>query len=240
MPRRLSWHFFLDRNVDQEKIRRSDREKWNTDPRVGDSQLDNDYYRNNDWDRGHLVQRASASWGDTDRAAQQASDDTMFYTNCALQHENLNQDEWLALEDWVNFLEDDSTNKISVFSGPIYGDAAAGARFVRPNRGGGEAAEVPAAFFKVVVFIDKSRRLAVRAFVMVQDRLALSDKSGARSRMFDLQAYQVTVTMIMRETGLVFPEEVVQANPLFFNPGPEAERVGKCSAPTVVGCPVNC
>lgn len=165
------WRMRVVRNGDQDKIRSAKRGKWNIDERVGDFQLDNEFYRSNPWDRGHLARRSSAAWGDSDEEAKEASDATMFYTNAVLQHENLNQDEWLALEDWVKMLEDDSTNKISVFSGPIYGDEGMARQFVRPR--GKVAAEVPAAPFKVACFVGQSGGLDARAFLMVQDRLAL-------------------------------------------------------------------
>lgn len=114
----------------------------------------------------------------------------------------------------MNDLEDDSTNQISVFTGPIYGDETSEKKFVS-RRGGGELAEVPAAFFKVVVFIDKEKKLAVRAFIAVQDQMALSDKRAKRSRMFNLCMYQVSVKMIEEETGLEFPQAVKDANPLY-------------------------
>lgn len=139
---------------------------------------------------GHLARRSSAAWGDDFQDAQAASDATMFYTNAVLQADTLNQDEWLALENYVKTLESDSTNKISVFSGPIYGDERSEKKFL--SVAGHEPAEIPAAFFKVVVFIDRAGRLATRAFIMVQDTTLLSDKNGARSRMFDLQTFQVS------------------------------------------------
>lgn len=85
-------------NVDQNKAksikRRGSGHSWRTDPRVGDAQLDNAYYRgrSNLYDRGHMARRATAAWGDTVENARKASEATMVYTNAALQHQNLNQD----------------------------------------------------------------------------------------------------------------------------------------------------
>ncbi len=143
----------------------------------------------------------------------------MYYTNCALQHRNFNQDEWLAIEDWVKDLRDDATDRISVFAGPMYGgdDGGAGPTFVRPS-GGCELAEVPAAFFKIVAFIGKDRDVAVRAFVAVQDADALSGMRGRREDMFTLCTYQVSVRMIELETGIVFPKVLRDKNPLYCTP----------------------
>jgi len=199
-------------NIDQEGLHSVPRRGgWEVDTRIGaPHQLDNDYYRHNPWDRGHLARRAAAAWGVSRRDAQRASDDTFFYPNAALQHHNFNQDEWLALEEWVLALELDRDGKLSVFTGPIYGLTA---RSLTPS--GRPTALIPSAFFKVVCFIDEAQRLAVRAFVMTQDAEALRDRRGRR--LFDFQNYQVAVMDIEALTGLRFEDAVPAANPLFFN-----------------------
>ena len=108
-------------NINQNLYKSVSRSKdWNIDTRIGaDFQLDNDYYRSNPWDRGHLARRASVAWGETQRDAKRASDDTFYYSNATLQHGNFNQDEWLALENWVFKLNLDSNGKVTVFSGQI-------------------------------------------------------------------------------------------------------------------------
>ncbi len=132
----------------------------------------------------------------------------MVYSNAALQHAGFNQDEWLALESWVFDLKLDSTDRISVFSGPIYTNRRGIQKSI-----GNPPATIPTAFFKVVCFVDRDDKLATRAFIMAQDRDAISDKN-ARRRRFDLGAYQVPVKVIEEETGLIFDDAVKQANPL--------------------------
>lgn len=85
-------------NINQNQLHNTQRgDRWRLDPRIGNTnQLNNDYYANNPWDRGHMARRASAAWGSTLRDAQLASDGTFYYSNSTLQHENLNQDEWLG------------------------------------------------------------------------------------------------------------------------------------------------
>ena len=207
-------------NIDQnllKSVRRDD--NWRIDTRIGaEFQLNNDYYRRNPWDRGHLARRASTAWGQTEREAKQASDDTFFYSNASLQHENFNQDEWLALENWVFNLNLDSNGKISVFSGPIYGESP---RTITPE--GRDTALIPTAFFKVVCFINKdTNELDVRAFIMFQDREALADKRG--HRMIDFQRYQVTISEIEQLTGLDFDDNIYEKNPLLFNENEEARE----------------
>ncbi len=207
-------------NIDQNLIKNVPRKRgWDIDTRIGaDFQLDNDYYRSNPWDRGHLARRGSLAWGKTEREAKRASDDTFYYSNAALQHENFNQDEWLALENWVFDLNLDSNGKITVFTGPVYGDFP---RTISPA--GRKPALIPSAFFKVVCFVNKdSNKLDVRAFLMFQDEEALRDKQG--NKLFNFQNYQVTITEIERLTGLEFDSEIYEKNPLLFNENPEKQE----------------
>ena len=208
-------------NIDQNKIKSTRRrDKWLIDSRIGaDYQLNNDYYRSNPWDRGHLARRSSASWGSTNREAQRASDETFYYSNASLQHKNFNQDEWLALEEWVLGLELDKDGKITSFSGPIYGDFT---RIISPN--GREFAQIPSAFFKIVCFINKETNgLDVRSFLMYQDREALADKEGKRN-LSNFQIYQVTVSEIEEKTGLEFDNAIYETNPLLYRENKKAKE----------------
>lgn len=184
------------------------------DPQVGPFQLGNSYYRRNVYDRGHLARRSAAAWGRTEEEAKAASDATMYYSNACLQHENFNQDEWLELEDWVKYLQDDVNDRVSVFSGPIYTRRDGTAKMI-----GSPRAEIPTAFFKVVCFVNKKGDLATVAFIMAQDAKAISDKN-AKNRNFDRNTYQVSVKMIEDETGLLFDQRVKEANPIPYSPPP--------------------
>ncbi|MEL7039530.1 MAG: DNA/RNA non-specific endonuclease [Cyanobacteria bacterium J06592_8] len=204
-------------NIDQNLRKKVPRTKdWKIDSRIGaEFQLNNDYYRRNPWDRGHLARRGSMAWGETTREAKHASDETFYYSNVSLQHANYNQDEWLALENWVFDLNLDSNGKITVFTGPVYGEFP---RTITPP--GREPALIPSAFFKVVCFVNKDTNdLDVRAFLMLQDKEALTDKEG--HEMFNFQNYQVTITEIENLTGLEFDNDIYEKNPLLFNENPE-------------------
>ena len=207
-------------NIDQNLLKKVQRKRgWDIDTRVGfEYQLDNDYYANNYWDRGHLARRASAAWGNSKQEARRASDATFFFTNAALQHENFNQDEWLALENWVRNLTLDQNGLITEFTGPIYGDFG---RTVTPS--GRLPAVVPSGFFKIVCFINgQTQELDVRAFIMCQDADAMADKRG--KELFDFQRYQVTVSEIEELTGLFFDDKIYEKNPLLFNENEEAKE----------------
>lgn len=204
---------FVALNINQKqhkKVKRSN--NWRTDSRIpNQAQLNNDYYANNPWDRGHMARRTTTAWGETEREAKQASDETFYYTNATLQHANLNQDEWLALEDWVYQLGAAANGLISTFTGPFYADYD---RTITPT--GRKLARIPTGFFKVVCFKSKTTgELDVRAFVMYQDVEALRDKNGHKK--YNNQSYQTTITEIENLTGLQFDPAIYNANPLFFN-----------------------
>lgn len=206
-------------NIDQTRFHSVKRGGWNVDTVIGaENQLDNDYYYNNRWDRGHVARRSSAAHGPDSRAAKRASDSTMFFTNACLQFDSFNQDEWLDLEDWVKDLKDDGDDRITVFSGPISGDQPL--HVVPKYR---DPAEVPAAFFKVVCFMNHDKQLEVRAFNVPQDQRAMADWQG-RHRV-NRQTYQTTVAEIEHLTGIEFPPMVAAQNPLLYYASPENEAV---------------
>lgn len=220
MHREFRTPLFAALNIDNSKRQKTTRESnWDIDSRIGaENQLNNDYYRRNHWDRGHLAMRHAAAWGQTGRLAQRAADETFYYTNAALQHENFNQDEWLALEKWVTHLPDAQSGRICEFSGPIFGDFM---RTVRPV--GRPVAYVPSAFFKVIAFLDKVGELQVRAFLIHQDDAALADKSGKKT--FNNQIYQVAVARIEELTGLEFDDSLAAKNPIWFSDSEKARAV---------------
>jgi len=119
---------------------------WKLDPRLPeDQQTGARVYAGSDIDRGHLVRRASAVWGDTHAEAAQANEDTFHYTNAAPQAAKFNQglELWLGLES--NLLDNaaDHRRRLLVFTGPV---------FTGPDpvyRGVG----IPLRFFKIAVFL---------------------------------------------------------------------------------------
>ena len=193
---------FAALNVDQSKLHQTDKTAgWRVDDAVGsENQLNNDYYRSNVWDKGHLVPDAAAGWGDSEEDRIAATNDTYFYTNATLQHGNFNRDEWKDLETIVrSWPQDGSTGRLSEITGPIF----AGAETIQPE--GRDVATIPAGFFKVVAYVSSDSKLEsslqVRCFVMYQDAASLEDLGGV----IDHQRYQVSVSKIEQLTGLVFP-----------------------------------
>ncbi|MGG7566647.1 DNA/RNA non-specific endonuclease [Rhodovulum sp. DZ06] len=212
---------FAALNIDQNQLRQAGGHiHWKTDSRVGDDfQLASEYYGST-WNKGHLARRAASAWGADNTAAKRASDATFFYTNACLQHRNFNPDEWLALEDWVKDLDEDADGKICVFSGPVW---AENPRAILPA--GRPKALIPTAFFKVVAWKGKDGKLAVRAFLAPQDAGAMEDRKGRR-KLENFQRYQVSVTEIEEQTGLVFDDRLPAENPIYFNEAAAARDLG--------------
>lgn len=203
---------FAASNINQEQLKQSDRGRWNTDSRILDAyQLDNVYYKNNRWDRGHMVRRANNAWGENGSIAQQGSNATMYYTNASFQHENFNQDEWLGLEEIFKNYTKDKTDKLSIFTGPVY------CEYDRHySRNWHDTVRIPGGFFKVICYENMQGELETRAFVLYQDDEALKDKKGRRNG-FNYRSYQVTITELEMLTGLEFSGKLYDSNPLYFN-----------------------
>jgi endonuclease G len=92
--------------IDGDRLMDLDRSgiNWRLDPRLReDQQTGERVYARNDIDRGHLVRRASAVWGDTRAEAARANEDTFHYTNAAPQAARFNQglELWLGLESYL-------------------------------------------------------------------------------------------------------------------------------------------
>ncbi|WP_374636635.1 DNA/RNA non-specific endonuclease [Paracoccus sp. (in: a-proteobacteria)] len=124
---------------------------WRYDPRIPRAaQMGARYYQHNPYDRGHLSRRDDLARGPTREAAIAANRDSFFWTNCAPQHELLNQSNaftgadlklWGDLE---NHIADQGPTlaRISVFNGPVFGDADKPLYDVL----------VPLAFYKIVAW----------------------------------------------------------------------------------------
>ncbi|MFC9772084.1 MULTISPECIES: DNA/RNA non-specific endonuclease [unclassified Pseudarthrobacter] len=134
--------------------------QWRLDPRLpAGEQTGERVYARNDVDRGHLVRRASAVWGETRAEAAQANEDTFFYTNAAPQAAKFNQgmELWLGLENYLQENAAGNSRRIVVFTGPIFGDTDPVYRGV----------EIPLKFFKIAAFLYRSE-LAATGYVVDQ------------------------------------------------------------------------
>ncbi|SDL40096.1 DNA/RNA non-specific endonuclease [Arthrobacter sp. ok362] len=134
--------------IDGAKLMDLDRSgiRWRLDPPLGeDQQTCERVYARNDIDRGHLVRRASAVWGETRDEAARANEDTFHYTNAAPQAATFNQglSLWLGLETYLQDNAADNGRRLVVFTGPIFSDTDPAYRSVN----------IPLQFFKVAVFL---------------------------------------------------------------------------------------
>lgn len=191
-------------NVDGARVIDVDRDSdsWRYDPRLPeDQQTGEDVYADNDLDRGHLVRRRAAGWGDTLAEASEANDDTFHFTNAAPQHAEFNQSEllWLGLEDYLLENATAGERRLSVLTGPVRGDGDPEYRGIR----------IPLEFFKVAAFVDDDG-LGATAYLLDQSP-QLGDLKGAAAAAEDagdppplgpFRTFQVPVAEIASTTGL--------------------------------------
>lgn len=180
--------------IPEGEIKRRDR--FRLDPKVDrDLQIDNDRgYKNNPWDRGHLVRRRSLHWGDMDEA-EQADYESYFWTNIAPQHERLHDTAWGPIEDWMLERAESDDHRAAVFTGPVLTPDDPEYR----NAPGEEPFQIPAGFWKVMVVPHRGAR-TVAAFLVWQ-----RDHDSEHPVDFDPDLEQVRLTTIEYLTGLSFP-----------------------------------
>ncbi|SFU11563.1 DNA/RNA non-specific endonuclease [Arthrobacter sp. ov118] len=174
---------------------------WRLDPRLAtDLQTGESVYARNDIDRGHLVRRASAVWGDTVAEAQLANEDTFHYTNAAPQAAKFNQglELWLGLESYLQEHAAEYRSRIVVFTGPIFSAIDPVYRGV----------EIPLRFFKVAVFIHQGQLAAVGYVVDQTPELAEIPEVPKPGAIEDapplgpFRTFQVPIRDIAELTGL--------------------------------------
>ncbi|TSE15992.1 DNA/RNA non-specific endonuclease [Arthrobacter sp. KBS0703] len=133
---------------------------WKLDPRLpAEQQTGERVYTRNDIDRGHLVRRSSAVWGDTVAEAELANEDTFHYTNAAPQAAKFNQglELWLGIESYLQEHAAQYRSRIVVFTGPIFSALDPVYRGV----------DIPLRYFKVAAFIHQGG-LAATGYVVDQ------------------------------------------------------------------------
>lgn len=209
-------------NLDQNQYRSVKGRNWFIDSRIGgENQLDNRYYkgRTNLWDRGHLTRRTAVTWGDSDYIARRASNDSCSYANACLQHRNFNEDEWRIPEKIAKRFDRDLNGRLSIMTGPLFTDND---RWFDPRDYDVPLARIPSGFWKILYYIDKKKTraageevLGCEAYLVYQDNLSLRDRTGADR--VDIATLQVTITDLADLTGIEFPEQLYDANPLWYH-----------------------
>lgn len=164
------------------------KDAWFLDGRIPDeAQIGEDMYADNLLDRGHLVRREDPNWGSD---AETANEDTFHFTNCAPQMGAFNQKTWLSLENYVLKNTRNSQEKVTVFSGPVFGSRDLEYRDVL----------IPMAFWKVIAFIDDDGNPSATAYMISQE----TELSELEVSFGAFKTYQRSVAYIEEITGLDF------------------------------------
>ncbi|MEO7959961.1 MAG: DNA/RNA non-specific endonuclease [Ginsengibacter sp.] len=157
----------VDGNPDKRLDTTARKDTWLRDTRLGfDIQLDDAFYRNSGFDRGHMSRREDANWGTTAEEAKKNADLTCMYTNTCPQLAGLNQSgrkglwgklEKVVLESGAE-AETGRTGKISVFNGPVFKEADPVFRGI----------QIPMDFYKIILWLTDNGNLKATAFKLTQ------------------------------------------------------------------------
>jgi len=193
-------------NIDGSKLREpSAKPSWRIDRRIEATKNSGaELYRNNPFDKGHLVRRLDPVWG-TPAEADDAVTDTYHYTNAAPQEHSFNDGVWGDVEDYILQISALKERKISVFTGPIlskddrsYGEERPGGPWI-----------IPSHFWKVIAYVKTDGTKAATGFVLDQSDQITDLVEGftplPRAREV-ARVHQRTVTDIENLTGLDFGE----------------------------------
>lgn len=165
-------------------------DKWSYDGRVPlEAQLGEELYEDNDLDRGHLVRREDPNWG-TDEEAHIANFDTFHFTNCSPQMHTMNAVTWVGLENYVLKNARVWKDRVTVFTGPVFGEDDLTYRGVK----------IPIAFWKVLAFLSDSGRPSATAYMVDQEN-ELSTLEAAFGR---YKTYQRSIRYVEQISGLSF------------------------------------
>ncbi len=183
-------------NIDGDKARRSfGNGGWFIDERIPEqAQLGNEIYFSNDLDRGHMVRRLDPVWG-TKEQADRANDDTYHYVNAAPQHRDLNQRVWLRIEDYLLDTAKARDLKMSVFTGPVFGEND---RLYR------DLVRLPKEFYKVAVLVHEDTGDLISAGYILSQGDMIRDITESAFVFGEHQTFQVEIDRISRATGLDF------------------------------------
>ncbi|MBN9416293.1 MAG: DNA/RNA non-specific endonuclease [Candidatus Eremiobacteraeota bacterium] len=189
-------------NVDGSQYVEHERDgKWVFDSRIDRKyQLGNEVYSNNSIDKGHMVRRRDPMWGPDGEKGQ---DDTFVYTNASLQHSELNQKNWLDLENHVLNGAINDHKKITVFTGPVLLEDDP--KF--DNKGKVDPpTQMPRAFYKVAVEPDGKGGLQGAAYVMHQDDLIGKEGNGGQNHveLTNFDQFRVTIKQLEDLTHINF------------------------------------
>lgn len=192
-------------NILGPKIRRISRAgRWRLDARLARGhQIGNELYRNNTLDKGHMVRRLDPCWAEDlgdDETVLKAQADTFHYTVSVPQHEDLNQKDWLGLEDYILDFAGDFGFRVSVMTGPVLRDDDRRLR----DQPGAEDIAIPREFWKVAVMRRQDTgALSATGYILSHGEL-IRGLTEAEFVLGAYETYQVPLRLIEQATGLDF------------------------------------
>jgi endonuclease G len=232
MNKERKFAFFSCVNIDggkQQDVGKREGDRWFKDTRIDkDVQIGDEFYKKqstfeadrtaNPFDRGHLVRRLDATWGDTVAEAKEHGDDSFHFTNATPQFFSFNQGKqlWAGLEDFTRDVLLNNEEKGIVMNGPVFdGPDADGTDLPNPSGkphkdpsfGG---VQIPKYFWKILVTKGDDGALKAMAFLMSQrdlimgiDRIEEADMLEKLSEA-DVKVFQVSIADLTRLTKLDF------------------------------------
>jgi endonuclease G len=203
---------------------------WIPDPRIeGDLQiLDQDLYEPaKKFDRGHIVRRDDAAWGDTAEEEILANSDSFHFTNSTPQHEQFNRDVfgfhglWGGLENQIQKQANNVGDRMCILGGPILDNQ----NDIDHDFGGG-VMKIPRRFWKVVVVAEHAHATpTLRAFGFILDQTEAIQQFGIEKfSAGQFATYQVRLQDITTDSGVQFAAAVRAADALAGAP-PESRRI---------------
>lgn len=210
----------VDRNFMKE-VKRNNND-WHFDVRIGEeNQVGNEYYRNNPWDRGHMVRRRDVCWGTTMDQAEKGNYDSFCWGNIVLQHSEINQGIWNEIEEWMLDYEENRLNKLSIFTGPVFTESDQ--EHCGTNQHSDCTVKIPAGFWKVMFYVDSLNVLHSAGFIVKQDEYWTDPVAGNLQL---LESYQVPLRTISDLTGIEFEERLYHTSPLAQKATPKTVNEG--------------
>ncbi|TCO71318.1 DNA/RNA non-specific endonuclease [Rhodovulum euryhalinum] len=201
-------------NIDGNHLRRIPRTgRWRLDGRLDRAhQAGNELYRSNPLDKGHMVRRLDPCWAE-DMADEdtilKAQADTFHYTNSVPQHADLNQRDWVGLEDYILDAAGEYDFRVNVLTGPVFRDDD---RHLRDQEGAEDIA-IPREFWKVAVMRRAAcGTLSATGYVLSHGEM-IRGLTEAEFVLGAYETYQVPLALIETATELDFGA-LKQADPM--------------------------
>ncbi|HZF48471.1 MAG TPA: DNA/RNA non-specific endonuclease [Polyangiaceae bacterium] len=195
--RRLPW--ITGVNIDGKHLRRPPRATaWYRDGRLPpEAQAGNEIYTGSGFSRGHMVRRLDPCWGSTDDEIELANKDTFHFTNACPQEQNQFNDKlWGDLEDYILDNADSDDIRVSVFTGPIFGDDDPLV----------DDLPIPLSFWKVVAWRSRGKLKTV-GFILSQEPFLDIEFAGGLYR-----TSERPLTSIARQAGIEFDAATLAAD----------------------------